>query len=133
MSNLNRSTQDPDELPIDFRVFDEMLRGSSGPEVGIGDFAVGVRVGLGVQRPTCPRLCSKKKKKKKKKWRSEGTAGTTGGRRATHFGPSAGRQGSTNQSVGGTTPVPTPRGCKPWSTPKGEGGTRSYGESVLWW
>ena len=54
MSNLNRSTQDPDELPIDFRVFDEMLGASSGREVGIGDFAVGVRVGPGVAEAHVP-------------------------------------------------------------------------------
>ena len=62
--DLERSTGDRDDVPIDFRFLDLLLRAAEDPEVGIGNFAKGVRVGPGVRMPRLPALY-----KRKKKWR----------------------------------------------------------------
>ena len=62
--DLERSSGDRDDVPIDFRFLDLLLRAAEDPEVGIGDFAKGVRVGPGVRMPRLPALY-----KRKKKWR----------------------------------------------------------------
>ena len=69
---LNRTTEDREELAIDVRLLDAMLRASSDPEVGMGAFTIGVRVVPRAKMPRCPKLHSKE---------DAGTAGTTGGRR----------------------------------------------------
>ena len=40
----NRTTEDREERPIDFRLLGAMLRASSDPDLGVGAFAIGVRV-----------------------------------------------------------------------------------------
>ena len=120
---LNRTTEDREELAIDVRLLEAMLRASS----GIGAFTVGVRVGP-VQR--CPgiRSCTPR--------RMQETAGTTGGRRRAcckgqwnhnyALAAPVGRQGSgtccTNSGqlfrdgrAGVITPVPELRARKSWS------------------
>ena len=62
--DLERSSGDRDDVPIDFRFLDFLLRAAEDPEVGIGNFAKGVRVGPGVRMPRLPALY-----KRKKKWR----------------------------------------------------------------
>ena len=62
--DLERSSGDRDDVPIDFRFLGFLLRAAEDPEVGIGNFAKGVRVGPGVRMPRLPALY-----KRKKKWR----------------------------------------------------------------
>ena len=62
--HLTRKAEDRADVPIDFRFFDLLLRSSEDPEVGLGEFAVGVRVGPGARMPRLPALY-----KPKKKWR----------------------------------------------------------------
>ena len=62
--HLTRKAEDRADVPMDFRFFDLLLRSSEDPEVGLGEFAVGVRVGPGARMPRLPALY-----KAKKKWR----------------------------------------------------------------
>ena len=47
--SLQRLVGDRDELPVDFRFLDLLLRASRDPEVHLGSFAQGVKVGPGSQ------------------------------------------------------------------------------------
>ena len=66
--NLNRASGsgDRNELPIDFRFRDLLLRASEDPDTQLGSFAHGVKVGPGTRMPRNPAL-----DKPKKKWRLE--------------------------------------------------------------
>ena len=59
---LQRSSQDREDVPIDFRFLQLLLQAASDPEAGIGKFARGVRVGPGVRLPRLPALYAKKRK-----------------------------------------------------------------------
>ena len=48
---LERSAGDRNELPIDYRFLDLLLRASADPEVLLGSFAQGVKVGPGTRMP----------------------------------------------------------------------------------
>ena len=50
------------DLPIDFRFLQLLLQAAEDPEVGLGDFSQGVRVGPGVRLPRLPALYSKKRR-----------------------------------------------------------------------
>ena len=62
--SLQRLVGDRDELPIDFRFLDLLLRGSGDPEVHLDTFAQRVKVGLGTRMPRLPSLY-----KRKRRWR----------------------------------------------------------------
>ena len=59
-----RRTGDRNDVPIDYRFLDLLLRVAEDPEVGLGEYAQGVRVGPGARMPRLPALF-----KPKKKWR----------------------------------------------------------------
>ena len=59
---LERSSDDRKDVPIDHRYMDVLLRASEDPEVGIGDFASGVRAGPGARLPRLPALYARKKR-----------------------------------------------------------------------
>ena len=61
---LNRQAGDRDELPVDFRFIDLLLRASEDPERHLGSFAQGVKVGPGSRMPRLPALY-----KAKRRWR----------------------------------------------------------------
>ena len=50
------------DLPIDFRFLQQLLLAAEDPEVGLGDFSQGVRVGPGVRLPRLPALYAKKRR-----------------------------------------------------------------------
>ena len=52
------------DVPIDYRFLDIILRAAEDPEVGLGEYAQGVKVGPGTRMPRLPALY-----KPKKKWR----------------------------------------------------------------
>ena len=60
--NLKSSSRDRSDLPIDYRFLELLLEASGDPEVRLGLFARGVRVGPGVLLPRLPALHSKKKR-----------------------------------------------------------------------
>ena len=60
-SFMKSSPQDRTDLPIDYRFLELLLDASGDPEVGLGLFARGVRVGPGSQLPRLPALYAKKK------------------------------------------------------------------------
>ena len=62
--NLTRCSGDRNDVPIDFRSLDLLLRAADDPEVGLGSFAQGVIVGPGARMSRLPALY-----KRKKKWR----------------------------------------------------------------
>ena len=62
--SLNREERDREDIPLDFRYLDLLLRASRDPEVALGSFARGVRVGPGTRLPRLPALY-----RAKKKWR----------------------------------------------------------------
>ena len=59
-----RRSEDRPDVPIDYRFLDLLLGVAEDPEVGLGEYAQGVRVGLGARMPRLPALV-----KPKKKWR----------------------------------------------------------------
>ena len=59
---LQRSTQDREDLPIDFCFLQLLLQAAGDPEASIGEFARGVRVGPGARLPRLPALYAKKRK-----------------------------------------------------------------------
>ena len=59
-----RRTGDRNDVPIDYRFLDLLLRVAEDPEVGLGEYAQGVRVGPGARMPRLPAPF-----KPKKKWR----------------------------------------------------------------
>ena len=62
--SITRRSEDRVDIPIDYRFLDVLLRASGDPEVGLGAYAQGVRVGPGTRMPRLPALY-----KAKKKWR----------------------------------------------------------------
>ena len=50
------------DLPIDFRFLQQLLLAAEDPEIGLGDFSRGVRVGPGVRLPRLPALYAKKRR-----------------------------------------------------------------------
>ena len=62
--DVGRKQGDREELPIDFRFLGMLLRAAEDPEIGLGDFAQGVRVGPGSRMPRLPALY-----RPKRKWR----------------------------------------------------------------
>ena len=61
---LQRDENDRRDVPIDFRYLDLLLKAAEDPEVGLGQFSQGVRVGPSVRMPRLPALY-----KPKRKWR----------------------------------------------------------------
>ena len=61
---LRRQHGDREDVPIDFRFLGLLLSAADAPEVGLGSFAEGVRVGPGSRMPRLPALY-----RPKKKWR----------------------------------------------------------------
>ena len=53
---LEGTKDDRTDTPIDFRLVDQMLRAARDLDRGVGDFALGVRVGPGARRPRLPAL-----------------------------------------------------------------------------
>ena len=60
--HLERGEGDCIDVPIDFRFIDLLLRASQHPEMALGSFAKGVRVGPGTRLPRLPALYAKKTK-----------------------------------------------------------------------
>ena len=60
--SLKAGPNDRRDVPIDFRFLELLLNGSEDPEVAMGDFASGVRVGPGVRMPRLP----------KRRWKLQG-------------------------------------------------------------
>ena len=56
-----RKSGDRVDVPIDYRFLDVLLRASDDPEIGLGDYAQGVRVGPGTRMPRLPALYKAKK------------------------------------------------------------------------
>ena len=63
---LDRVNGDRNELPIDLRFLDLLVRASADPEVHLGAFAQGVKVGPGTRMPRLPALY-----RPKRRWRLE--------------------------------------------------------------
>ena len=59
---LARTTDDRDDVLIDFRLLQALLAAAQDPEVSLGDFAVGVRVGPGARLPRLPALYDAKRR-----------------------------------------------------------------------
>ena len=59
---LGRKGADRTDLPIDYRYLDMLLSAAGDPEVHLGSFAEGVRVGPGARLPRLPALYPWKKK-----------------------------------------------------------------------
>ena len=59
--DLTRCSDDRNDVPIDFRFLDLLLRGAGDPEVGLGGFAQGVRVGPETRMPCLPALYKQKR------------------------------------------------------------------------
>ena len=87
--NLDRQDGDREDVPIDFRYLDLLLRASRDPEVALGSFAKGVRVGPGARLPRLPALYRPKRKWRladqddPNDYREESSRGTRCGRRTT--------------------------------------------------
>ena len=60
--HLSRKPEDRKGLPMDYRFLQLLLSAAEDPEVSLGDFAQGVRVGPGAQLPRQPALYAAKKK-----------------------------------------------------------------------
>ena len=58
---LKREENDRRDVPIDFRYLDLLLRAAEDPEVGLGQFSQGVRVGPSARMPRLPALYKPKK------------------------------------------------------------------------
>ena len=52
--HMSRTSKDRVDVPIDFRFLAALLTAAQDPEVALGDFACGVRVGPGVRLPRLP-------------------------------------------------------------------------------
>ena len=50
------------DVPIDYRFLDVLLRSADDPEIGLGQYAQGVKVGPGTRMPRLPALFEAKKK-----------------------------------------------------------------------
>ena len=64
-----RKSGDRVDVPIDYRFLDVLLRAADDPQVGLGEYAQGVKVGPGTRMPRLPALY-----KPKKKWRLQSQA-----------------------------------------------------------
>ena len=60
--SLERHPEDRTDVPIDFRYLALLLRASCDPEISLGDFSWGVRVGPGVRLPRLLALYQRKRK-----------------------------------------------------------------------
>ena len=60
--HLNRHPEDREDLPVDYRFLQLLLTAAEDPEVSIGEFARGVRVGPGARLPRQPALYPANKK-----------------------------------------------------------------------
>ena len=58
---VERMSGDRSDLPIDCRYVDALLRAAEDPEVNLGSFAGGVRIGPVVRMPRLPALFTKKR------------------------------------------------------------------------
>ena len=58
---LGRTAEDRDDVPVDYRLLQSLLTAAQDPEVGLGDFALGVRVGPGARLPRLPALAAKRR------------------------------------------------------------------------
>ena len=56
---LNRESEDRTDMPVDYRFVDLLVRESEDPEVSLGSFAKGVRVGPGTRFSRPPVVCAK--------------------------------------------------------------------------
>ena len=56
-----RKSGDRVDVPIDYRFLDVLLRASDDPEVGLGEYSQGVKVGPGTRMPRLPALYKSKK------------------------------------------------------------------------
>ena len=56
-----RKSGDRVDVPIDYRFLDVLLRAADDPEIGLGEFAQGVKVGPGTRMPRLPALFKPKK------------------------------------------------------------------------
>ena len=59
--SITRKGGDRVDIPIDYRFLDVLLRASGDPEIGLGGYAQGVRVGPGTRMPRLPALYKAKK------------------------------------------------------------------------
>ena len=59
---IQRRPGDRTDVPIDYRCLDILLRTAGDPEVGLGEYAQGVRVGPGTWMPRLPALFQRKTK-----------------------------------------------------------------------
>ena len=59
---IERNPTDRSDIPIDCRKMGLLLNAAKDPDVGLGDFAAGVRVGPGARLPRVPELYPRKKK-----------------------------------------------------------------------
>ena len=60
--HMSRTSNDRVDVPIDLRFLAALLTAAQDPEVVLGDFACGVRVGPGVRLPRLPALYPAKRK-----------------------------------------------------------------------
>ena len=56
-----RKSGDRVDVPIDYRFLDVLLRAADDPEIGLGEYAQGVKVGPGTRMPRLPALYKPKK------------------------------------------------------------------------
>ena len=61
---MHRESGDRVDVPIDYRFLDVLLRAADDPEIGLGEYAQGVKVGPGTRMPRLPALY-----KPNRKWR----------------------------------------------------------------
>ena len=59
---MERNSIDRSDIPIDYRYMGLLLKAAKDPDVGLGDFAAGVRVGTGARLPRVPALYPPKRK-----------------------------------------------------------------------
>ena len=60
--HLERMSEDRTNVPVDFRLVQALLAAAEDPEVALGSFAAGVRVGRGARLPRLPALYPPKRK-----------------------------------------------------------------------
>ena len=65
--HLQRTAEDRSELPVDYRFLHLLLSASDDPEVGLGEFSRGVRIGPGARLPRLLAIYAAKKR-----WRLPG-------------------------------------------------------------
>ena len=60
-THLQRATEDRSDLPVHYRFLHLLLSASDDPEVGLGEFSRGVRIGPGARLPRLPAIYAAKK------------------------------------------------------------------------